>query len=150
MDIEVHPLARSLGFKLRLSGQRLGAGLQRAFLAHGYDLTAEQWSLLSVLWEQEGVSQVELARRVGKNRHTITRMLGVMEKQGWIHRLPDASDRRCRRVHLTRAGRDLQPILTPITLDYTRKAFAALNPRELRELENLHQRILDHLERMEG
>jgi DNA-binding MarR family transcriptional regulator len=145
----VHPLDRSLGYKLRLSGQRIKAGLHRAFLAHGYDLTGEQWTLLSVLWEKEGVSQVDLARRVGKDRHTITRMLEVMEKHGWVRRKADSEDRRCRRVFLTPVGKDLQPVLTPITQEYTDRAFAALNSEELAELERLHQRLLDHLERLE-
>lgn len=148
--MEVYPLDRSLGYKLRISAQRLKAGLKRAFLDHGYNLTSEQWSLLSVLWEKEGVSQVELAHQVGKDRHTITRMLGVMEKDGWVRRVDDHGDRRCRRVHLTQAGRDLQPILTPITLEYSRRVFAVLNSRELAELERLHQRLLDHLDRLEG
>ena len=148
--MEVYPLDRSLGYKLRVSGQRIKAGLHRAFMAQGYDLTGEQWSLFCVLWEKDGVSQVELARRVGKDRHTITRMLGVMEKNGWIRREADRGDRRRRRVHLTPGGRDLQPVLTPITLEYTRRVFAALNSRELAELERLHQRLLDHLDRLEA
>jgi DNA-binding MarR family transcriptional regulator len=148
-DFEPYYLGESLGHMLRVSSQRLKAGLKRAFAAHGYDLTGEQWALFCILWEQEGVSQVELADRVSKDRHNISRMLEVMEHNGWIHRRSDPKDGRCRLVHLTEAGRRLQAVLTPITWEFTWSVFGALGPEEQENLKTMLRRVLARMDELD-
>src|ERR1700687_4371992 len=64
--------------------------------------------LLRELWEEEGLTQTELAIRLKLTPPTITKMLQRMEKSGFIQRKPDPDDQRVSRVYLTSAGRDVQ------------------------------------------
>ena len=64
--------------------------------------------VLLALWEQEGFTQTELAKRVQNTPSTVTKMLQRMEKTGFIQRKPDAEDQRVSRVYLTEAGRAIQ------------------------------------------
>ena len=60
--------------------------------------------VLFELWEQEGLTQKELAVRLGVTPATITKMLQRMEKAGFIQRKQDSGDQRISRVYLTEAG----------------------------------------------
>ena len=50
--------------------------------------------MLFRLYGREGIHQSELSDRTGKDRHNITRILNLLEKKGYIHRIPDEHDRR--------------------------------------------------------
>ncbi len=60
--------------------------------------------VLHALWEQEGLTQTELAERMKVTPATMTKMLQRMEKAGFIQRRPDAEDQRISRVFVTPAG----------------------------------------------
>lgn len=145
IEFSVAPLDNSPGYLIYRVHVGLKAGLLRAFREHGHDFTAEQWGLLSFLWEREGVNQSELAQRACKDRHNVTRMLKVLEKRGLIRRKPDTLDLRCFKVFLTARGRALQAQLTPIVLKHLQKAFAGLGQQDLRQFMLIQERILQNL-----
>jgi DNA-binding MarR family transcriptional regulator len=79
---------------------------QRLFRAHG--ATADQFVLLTLLSEEDGVTQKELVRRSFSDANTITAMLRRLEQRGLISRRPHERDGRAVTVHLTDEGRALQ------------------------------------------
>lgn len=97
----------SFGIRLRRAylalHRRANAELRRQF-----DVTADQFVVLSLLRERDGVSQQELASRCYSDPSTMGALVRLLEERGWIWRERDPSDGRARRVRLTRAGLDLQ------------------------------------------
>ena len=67
--------------------------------------TAEQFVLLSLLIEQDGITQQELCRRASSDPNTIRAMLVLLEKRGLVARRPHPTDGRARCVTLTRKGK---------------------------------------------
>ena len=62
-------------------------------------------AILELARARRGVmSQVELARRVGVSQMTVTRLLDGLEKEGWVVRVPSATDRRVHGLGLTLKG----------------------------------------------
>jgi MarR family transcriptional regulator for hemolysin len=57
--------------------------------------------------EERGLSQREIAERMGVEGPTLVRHLDRLEKEGLIERLRDAADRRITRIAVTPAGRTL-------------------------------------------
>lgn len=51
-----------------------------------------------------GISQKELAARVGIDTSTLVRLLDILSAKGWIERRQDPSDRRANLLYLTPAG----------------------------------------------
>ena len=141
----VFPIDSSPGFIIHLLDTQMKAALQRAFQSKGFDLTPEQWGLLSRLWETEGIHQSILAERTGKDRHNITRILNLLEKKGLTRRVPDPDDRRRYNIYLTEAGRALRKKLPPIVIDLLQKCFTGLTQKDLRDLDRLHRHILKNL-----
>jgi DNA-binding MarR family transcriptional regulator len=68
-------------------------------------LTADQFVLLALLAEQDGITQRELARRAASDPNTIRAMLILLENRGLVARRPHPHDGRARSVKLTRKGR---------------------------------------------
>ncbi|MDP2897807.1 MAG: MarR family transcriptional regulator [bacterium] len=67
--------------------------------------TADQFVLLSLLVEQDGITQQELVRRASSDPNTIRAMLVLLEKRGLVARGQHPTDGRARRVTLARKGR---------------------------------------------
>ena len=105
------PLEDSLGFQVRdlnrLMQRALAARIQPRGVAPG------AWYFLRVLWEEDGLTQRELADRIGMREPTAVIALRGMEAAGWITRERAAADRRKAQVRLTPAGRALRDALLP-------------------------------------
>ena len=121
---------------------QMALGLQHAFQAKGFNITPEQWGVLNRLWENEGIHQSALAERASKDRHNITRILNLLGKNGFIHRIPDGEDKRRLNVYLTEEGKALKKKLIPIAIDYLKKCFNGLSQEEIGDLIRIHEHIL--------
>ena len=97
----------SFGIRLRRAylalHRRANAELRRQF-----EVTADQFVVLSLLAERDGVSQQELGNRCYSDPSTTGALVRLMEDRGWVWREQDPSDGRARKVHLTAEGRQLQ------------------------------------------
>jgi DNA-binding MarR family transcriptional regulator len=124
----------SLGFLINRTAVRLKRELHYAFKAHGYTVTPEQWAVLNRLWEQEGLSQVELAEMTFKDKPNVTRMLEVLEKENLVFRQPDENDRRAYKVFLTDAGKQLKEKLIPLAVEVLERGLRNLTAEEIEHL----------------
>jgi len=113
--------------------------LRRAYLslhrradAHfaAFGLTADQFVLLTLLAEKEGVSQQHLTRRSFSDPNTIRAMLVLLEKRGLLVREVHPNDGRARCVFLTAEGRRLQKQLWDSAQPMQRKLWEIMSPHE--------------------
>ncbi len=135
----------SYGYLINLAAQRLKYELHQTFQAKGYDVTPEQWAVLNRLWEQDGLSQVDLAERTFKDKPGTTRILNLLEKKGIVVRRPDESDRRVLRIFLTRIGKDLKDKLIPCAQEVLAKSGKNLSKEELVQFKLTLNQILRNL-----
>src|SRR6266851_9268264 len=76
-----------------------------------HDLYVGQEMLLKCLWNQDGLSQKEIADQMGIQAATATRMVIRMERAGLVERKTDPEDQRVSQVYLTDLGRALQSVV---------------------------------------
>jgi DNA-binding MarR family transcriptional regulator len=70
-----------------------------------------QQNLLMLLWEEDGLAQSEITRRLGIEAASVSKGIERMENAGFVERRPDPDDARMNRIFLTEAGRALeQPV----------------------------------------
>lgn len=81
---------------------------KKFFKQEGYDLTADQVSILIVLWEADGITQIELSNKLSKSKSSVTRTLDLMDKKGVITRKNDMNDRRVFRIFLTEYAKEVK------------------------------------------
>lgn len=112
-----------------------------------FDITVDQWEILVVLWEQEGITQKELAERLHKDQTNVARMLFKLEKKGFIYRVTHESDRRSLRVFLTVKGREIKEKILAPSIEAYRKTIEGLTEEEVetfrRILAVMHDNVKD-------
>jgi DNA-binding MarR family transcriptional regulator len=69
------------------------------------DIRPAQYSVLVVIAANPGLSQSDLADRLGIERARLVRLLDRLERRGLTRRLPSRADRRSHALRLTPAGR---------------------------------------------
>lgn len=82
--------------------------MQRNLKDVGINITAEQWSILYNLWQEEGLTQQELAIRTFRDKPSITRLINNLEKLNLVIRVNDKDDRRSNLIYLTKSARKLK------------------------------------------
>ena len=107
-------LEKALSFLLHACYQQLRSVTYKEFLAHGLELTPEQWIVLVQLWTKDGQSQSALSELTLRDAPTLSRILDTMQKADLVTRVIDERDARTRLVKLTKAGKALQAKLVPV------------------------------------
>lgn len=81
-------------------------------------ITADQFVILALLAEEDGVTQQELVRRACSDHNTVRPMLVLLEKRHLVLRRSHPSDGRAYCIELTAEGRrkvnELQDALAPV------------------------------------
>jgi len=106
--------------------------------------------VLRALWEQEGQTHTELARRLRVAPATVTRMIQRMEKAGFVVRRADPNDQRVSRVYLTEAGRTVRADVQAVWQTMDDETFAGFNAAERDQLRQLLTRVRANLLRASG
>ncbi|MEW6533288.1 MAG: MarR family transcriptional regulator [Thermodesulfobacteriota bacterium] len=123
----------------------LKLGLARAFEDNGFDVTLEQWGLLTSLRENEGIYQSALAEKTLKDRHNVTRILSLLEKAALVRRELHPTDKRRQRVFLTDKGKTVQAALLPVAIGVLGQAFDGLSQEDLVQMTRILGRIIENL-----
>jgi DNA-binding MarR family transcriptional regulator len=135
-DATISYLIARLG---RAHRARAGALLATVGLHPGQEM------VLLRLVAEPGLSQNELADRLGIEPPTLTRGLQRLERAGLVERRPDADDARLVRVHLTPAG---TACLAPIQVAWAELeaiTTAGLTADELEQARSLLRRLIDNV-----
>ena len=80
--------------------------MKRAF-AHEVGISAATWFLLTMLIDEDGISQGEVSDRFEVDPSRITRLAQRLEREGLLCRERDPEDNRVVRLHATEEGRRL-------------------------------------------
>lgn len=120
---------KSIGYLVNLAGRLLGRALDRRLSDYGVSLG--QFPLLLVLWEEEGLTQTEIARRLDIEQPTVANTLKRMERDRLVTAAPDPKHSRRVLITLTERGRALEEPLKGEALGVNRRASADLSPEEI-------------------
>jgi DNA-binding MarR family transcriptional regulator len=117
-------------FWLHQAHHAVRGDILRLFNEEGHDLTAEQWAILSALWQRDDCSQTELAKAAGRDRPGVTRLVDALEKKKLVRRADVPGDRRSYRVRLTASGRRLHVVLGRLIHDVVGRALRGMPAKE--------------------
>ena len=118
--------------------------LQTRLAEHG--VSNGQWPLLLYLWETDGLSQKQLARRVQIEEPTTTRTLDRMERDGLVRRMRDETDRRRVNVYLTDRGQQLRDELVPYAQEVNALATHGLSEQDKAKINSLLNYMIARLD----
>jgi MarR family transcriptional regulator, transcriptional regulator for hemolysin len=145
-DSEFRSLNRSAGFLLGVAHKRVSQLLMTRL--REYDISSEQWSVLYVINQEEGIIQKEIALRSGKDKPTVTRILDALEDKGLIIRKPGSTDRRAFLIYPTPKGREIAEQTEPIETGMNRDIAECLGKEEYEDLLRRLSRIIQFADAM--
>jgi MarR family transcriptional regulator, organic hydroperoxide resistance regulator len=144
---------RSKGYSLEDSLAHLSARFYRAMGKHvnrelakeGLKVTVEQWPILIHLWDRNGQSQKDFARKLFKDKTTIARLVAGIESSGMIERKPDQKDGREKNVFLTEKGQEIMNRATLSIQEIDNLAEAGIDKNELAICKDVLRRVHKNL-----
>jgi DNA-binding MarR family transcriptional regulator len=119
--------------------------MERAFGQAGFNITAEQFNLLTLLWYEDGLSQQQLADAVGRDKTTVSRVLDRMVKRDLVKKV-SGQDKRERLIYLTRHGKVIQLQLVNISGNLYMKIIRGIPVKELLQAIKILQTMNKNLE----
>ncbi len=126
-------LEDTVGFLLSDTVRTMTRAFAARIASHGVGMGIFQF--LRILWEDNGLTQAELAERARMRGPSAAGALHDLERRGFVRRTTDPHDRRKVRVVLTPKGRQLYDLVMP-DIDVTNRVmlngFSAAEQRSLK------------------
>jgi len=133
----------SLGYQIGLLGRLYDRRLQEVLKTFG--VAPGQFAPLVMLFEQDGLTQAELCRRINVEQPTMANTLERMERDGLIKRKADAADKRRALVHLTAHAKDIQAKVMESARAVSNRAVAGLSAGDQDDMFRLLARMVENL-----
>ncbi len=105
----------SMGFVVNTTAK----AFQRSFdieLRKNAGVSLSQWRVVGALVMQPGLTQKEIADKMGIEGATLVPVIDKMEKEGLLKRKPDSDDRRVNRIYLTQKADSLWEVMIECAL----------------------------------
>lgn len=130
-------------------GEALKAGIRLGFLLHdvsrmrrsAYDqfmkplgITRAQWWVLAHLSRHDGMMQTQLAGVLEVGKASLGDVIEGLEKNAWVARRPDPSDKRAKRVYLTKSAQGLIKRMTEMEHVFNSRILRDLSQQERLDL----------------
>ena len=94
-------------------------------------LTAQQVMALGVLWQEDGISLGEFARRAGMGKAAAVAMIRRLERMDLVTRTPDPADGRFNVLNLTPKARDMAPEILSLGATLERTVEQAVGKQDM-------------------
>ncbi len=131
-----------IGLHLDLVLRKVQDAYLRKFEVLGVDMTIEQWVILHQIYELgDGASQRDIVQSNFRNRATISRVIGGLERKGWINKTRFDGDQKRFKLELTPEGRRIINTVLPHAHGLRNKAIENLDPQEF----DTFLRVLDQI-----
>lgn len=116
-------------------------------LLKSHGITHAYTYFLMELYIEDGLTQTEIRKRVGIQQPTAVRTLDRMERDGFITRKQNSSDRRSISIKLTKKGKSCEKIIATCAKQLNETALNGFNNSECLTLINLIKRLNQNLNR---
>ena len=95
---------------------KAGAFIMEEFKRHGVEgLVPSHGAILDILYEEGEVPMKELARRIGRDKSTVTTLVAKLVDLGYVKRSPDPGDGRVSLISLTGKGIEFRGVFDDIS-----------------------------------
>ncbi|MGE6782086.1 MarR family winged helix-turn-helix transcriptional regulator [Ensifer adhaerens] len=109
-------------------------------------LTLSRARALFALTKKDGLNQRELADELDIETPTLVRLLDGMEKQGFIERRVEVSDRRAKQIHMTELGRTVADEILRLADDIRAEVLQGIDAAELAVTKRVVRAIADNVQ----
>lgn len=108
-------------------------------------LTRIQWIALYYVNERQLITQTDLSENMYISVSSCARLIDRLERDGWVMRIPDPTDRRVHHLRLTETGKVLLDETIPIADQFNAELVKDISDEELALFERVMSRMVDNV-----
>lgn len=128
-----------IGFHLRLASSAIYQDFMNEM--NELALTPKQFSVLELIAANPGVSQIDIAGRLGMDRATMMALTNRLESRGFVERAPSRIDRRRQELRMTPSGKDVLIEARKRISEHERRFLERFSPEEKQQFFDLLKRV---------
>ncbi len=110
---------------------------QKQITKAGFDITIDQWLVIKTIQENENLAQQHIAEKVFKDVASVTRIIELLVKKGYITRSFHQDDRRRFALAITPKGEAIVSEVLPIIEQNRAQALASFSQNDIKKLQSL-------------
>jgi len=133
--------------KIRQVGERI---FVRRSKQYGIEINPAQGRIMFALWQNDGISINELAKKTRLKKSTLTSMLDRLERMGYIRRQRSKKDRRKILIKRTEKDRAMEKKYVEVSEEMTRLFYKGFSKSQIDRFEKDLERILNNLTEFEA
>ena len=115
---------------------------QKELKKAGFAITIDQWLIIKNILEYPEISQQELSEKVFKDNASVTRIIELLVKAGYIERNISSSDRRRTKLKVTSSGKKIIADVHKVVLKNRSTALTGLSANAIRNMKKSLQEII--------
>lgn len=115
------------------------------FAAKNFDITPEQFVVIEILMENDGLYQRQICEIVMKDRPNMTRIINILCDLGYVQRVSDKNKRKVHKIFLTQKAKDNYPQMMEAILDIRKTIVEGIDKDELEVCLNVLNKIIENL-----
>ncbi len=120
-------IKENLYFQIELTARKIRHYGQTVLNNNGIDITIEQWLVLKVIMENDGINQIQIGKILVKDKPTISRMVKSLTEKGFVLKENTSGDLREFLLKLTESGKKLVEFLIPLIEEIRLKGLGNLS-----------------------
>ncbi|MHA1637685.1 MAG: MarR family winged helix-turn-helix transcriptional regulator [Candidatus Thorarchaeota archaeon] len=134
-----------VGFLITKIHHLSGRIFSKLLKEHHIEINPGQGRILFALWDNDGISIIELAKRTQLGKSTLTSMLDNLESDGYLKRVPSKDDRRKVLIQLTEKNRALEKTYHEVSQEMIDISFKGFTDSEIKKFESFLTKSLANL-----
>lgn len=115
--------------------------IQNNLNKHGIDITFDQWQVLDIIVNSEDIKQTGIAEKTSKDTASVTRIIELLNKKGYVARQTDPNSRRKHILGVSNHGEKVYHKAATIINECTANALAGLKEKRLKKLKKVFKTI---------
>ncbi|WP_371363965.1 hypothetical protein SRRS_48550 [Sporomusa rhizae] len=135
----------TLGFIINRAAIIIRKRLAKMTKEAGYDITPEEFALLSRLWEEDGIQQTILIEKTLKDKTRVTRLLTRLIEKSYVTKKTDEADRRNYIIYLTEEGYAIKTDIVKIVNKIMENASNDIDQDEINVTKKILRKIFQNL-----
>ena len=136
----------NLYYQIELTARKIRQYGQTVLRDHGIDITVEQWLVLKVVAENEGINLLRVSEILYKDKPTISRMVKFLEQKELLSKASSETDLRELSLHLTLKGKEWIKHFYPVVEQIRLKGLDTLSATEKDQVRDLLEKIRNNLD----
>ncbi|MDY8135868.1 MarR family transcriptional regulator [Aquimarina sp. 2201CG5-10] len=142
--MNIKPSSKVIFYSIERAIKEYRKFAQKSISAKINDITVDQGLVLSFLNNYPELSQKEIAKMMFRDNASMTRMIDLMVKKGYLERSMNDKDRRRHTIEITDNGKQILEELPPVISSNRKIALKGITNEEIEQLEKTLGKIISN------